>query len=264
MNNYKQLLKHTAVLLISVSAVCGAHTAANATNPRSWNNYTWGRTGNLSVQLVNNTSAAWTPYLQTAAAQWSAATNIEYRVVTGPAIDASACSPTYGVIEVCSANYGKNGWLGMTNVYTSGGHIVMATVRYNDYYPTTSTWYSGTAWYTNTSCHELGHALGLTHQDATKSNVNSGSCLDLTADPSGKRASTGGITDLTPGTMDFAALADIYKTPSGIQLASTTYTMASDGSFVPEPAAWALMLTGFGLVGTTMRRRSSRRTMVTA
>lgn len=25
---------------------------------------------------------------------------------------------------------------------------------------------------------------------------------------------------------------------------------------VPEPAAWALMLTGFGLVGTTMRRRS--------
>ncbi len=34
------------------------------------------------------------------------------------------------------------------------------------------------------------------------------------------------------------------------------YAMASDGA-VPEPATWALMIAGFGLVGTTLRRRAA-------
>ncbi len=264
MNISKNLLKNAAVLLMGAGAVCSATTSASATNARNWNGYTWARSGNLSIQLVNNTSAKWTPYLETAASQWSAAANIDYRVVTGPTVDASVCSPSYGVIEVCSANYGKTGWIGMTNVYTSGGHVVMATVRYNDYYASTSAWYASDAWYTNTSCHELGHALGLTHQDSVKNNANSGSCLDSTNDPSGTKSGYGPTTDLAPGSMDLAALADIYKTPSGTQLASTSFTMSSDGSFVPEPAAWAMMLVGFGMVGSTMRRRSQRTTMVTA
>ena len=241
----------------------------SARNIRSWNIYTWGHSSDLSIQLVNNTSAKWTPDLLAAADAWSATSNIDYRAVTGPEVDASICSPSYGVVEVCSANYGKTGWLGMTNVYTSGGHIVMATVRLNDYYPMISAWYAGDAWYSDTVCHELGHVLGLNHEDPVKSNANSGSCLDLTADPSGKRASTGGITDLTPGIMDFAALADIYAKPSGVQLMSTTdpmssITIALDGSFVPEPITWVLMLTGFGVVGTAMRRGPRRPVMVIA
>ncbi len=27
---------------------------------------------------------------------------------------------------------------------------------------------------------------------------------------------------------------------------------------VPEPASWAMLITGFGLIGTTMRRRTAR------
>ena len=261
------LLARAAVLCLGAGTMLAAATTATAAttvNPRSWNGYTWARTGNLSIQLVNNTSAKWTPYLNSAANAWSAAANIDYRVVAGPAIDATACSPSYGVIEVCSADYGKTGLIGMTNVYTSGGHVVMGTVRWNDYYANTSASYASDAWYANTSCHELGHALGLNHQDSVKTNVNSGSCLDSTSDPSGKKASTGGIADLTPGSMDFAALADIYKTPSGTQLASTTYVNSAEGSFVPEPAAWAMMLTGFAMVGSTMRRRAQRTLMVTA
>ena len=109
MNISKNLLKNAAVLLMGAGAVCSATTSANATNARNWNGYTWARSGNLSIQLVNNTSAKWTPYLETAASQWSAAANIDYRVVTGPTVDASVCSPSYGVVEVCSANYGKTG-----------------------------------------------------------------------------------------------------------------------------------------------------------
>jgi hypothetical protein len=33
---------------------------------------------------------------------------------------------------------------------------------------------------------------------------------------------------------------------------------------VPEPASWAMMIAGFGLVGGSMRRRSTNRDMVTA
>ena len=218
----------------------------------------WARSGNLSIQLVNNTSAAWTPYLISAANAWSAAANIDYRVVSGPVIDASACNPTYGVVEVCSANYGKTGWLGMTNVYTSNGKIVMATVKWNDYYPTTSAFYAGAAWYKNTSCHELGHVLGLNHQDSVKTNANSGSCLDSTNDPSGVKKANSTLTDYLPGSMDLSALADIYKLPTGTQLASTTYVGATEGSFVPEPAAWGMMLAGFAIVGSAMRRRPAR------
>ena len=246
------------ILLIGTSALCLSESPANALNKQSWNGYTWARSSNLTIQLVNNTSAAWTPYVQAAADEWSTAANIDFRVVSGPAINASACSPSYGVVEVCSANYGKTRWLGMANIYTSGGHIVMGTIRYNDYYPLTSTYYAQSAWYANTSCHELGHILGLDHQDSNKGNANVGSCLDLSSDPTGKRAANGPLTNLTPNAADFAALADIYNVPSGTQLASTTYTAVSDGSFVPEPAAWLLMVAGFGIAGTSLRRRSKR------
>ena len=44
-----------------------------------------------------------------------------------------------------------------------------------------------------------------------------------------------------------------YGTPD-YEYASWNYVFLADGT-VPEPAAWALMITGFGLVGATMRRR---------
>ena len=59
------------------------------------------------------------------------------------------------------------------------------------------------------------------------------------------------------GQPNFRRFVDFYGTrqrPLGARhrrLDSTT-TAA-----VPEPAAWALMLTGFGLVGATMRRRQA-------
>ena len=34
-----------------------------------------------------------------------------------------------------------------------------------------------------------------------------------------------------------------------------TVTITSNGAGVPEPAAWALMSSGFGLAGATLRRR---------
>jgi len=44
---------------------------------------------------------------------------------------------------------------------------------------------------------------------------------------------------------------------------SDAYFKASFGSAVPEPATWALMISGFGLVGSVMRRRAKLSTLAT-
>lgn len=44
--------------------------------------------------------------------------------------------------------------------------------------------------------------------------------------------------------------------PDAFQVAGLTVTAAQTGT-VPEPASWALMLVGFGLVGASVRRRST-------
>jgi hypothetical protein len=56
------------------------------------------------------------------------------------------------------------------------------------------------------------------------------------------------------GAGDYHAFADNVTLATGT--GSTTYNF--EVAAVPEPASWALMLTGFGLVGATMRRRRIR------
>ena len=44
----------------------------------------------------------------------------------------------------------------------------------------------------------------------------------------------------------------------------TPYNMEYTASFVPEPASWALMVTGFGLIGFSLRHRARRSSIVAA
>lgn len=46
-------------------------------------------------------------------------------------------------------------------------------------------------------------------------------------------------------------------TPATLNSASIEYDLVTDGA-VPEPASWALMITGFGMMGAVARRRSAR------
>jgi len=50
-------------------------------------------------------------------------------------------------------------------------------------------------------------------------------------------------------------------TGSGVQFDNV---VLADAAAVPEPASWALMIGGFGMVGGAMRRRSGRRVLATA
>jgi hypothetical protein len=51
---------------------------------------------------------------------------------------------------------------------------------------------------------------------------------------------------------------DILDQPATLGASSFNYSLVSNAA-VPEPASWALMILGFGLVGSAMRRRSKAR-----
>lgn len=256
-------------------AIAAMSTSATALPTQSWNGYQWARSGPLVISLGDNVASDWDPYLQTAATEWTAANNIDF-VVTAGRSTANSCRAVYGTVQACSWNYGKTGWLGYASVWLSGGYIVQATVKFNDYYFSQST-YNTAAWRQSVTCQEVGHTLGLAHNNTNKGDLNKGTCMDYSNDPSGlKGTANGSLDNLHPGASDFAALDGIYATLAGTQLAYTKPEyFAGDGykiadsdhehlhgshavTAVPEPSSWAMLIIGFGAVGAAMRQRPVR------
>jgi hypothetical protein len=245
--------------------------ALNANSPaaaltQSWNGYHWARTGPLVIGIGDNVGSAWDTYFRSAATQWTAANNIAF-VVNAGKTTATACNAVYGGVQVCNANYGSTGWLGYATVWTSAGFIVQATVKMNEYYFSQAK-YNTSAWRSMTMCQEMGHTLGLAHTDTVRTDLNSGSCMDYTNDPTGTRGTNGTLANTRPNSVDYNALNGIYATLNTTQLAYTKPTywsgegysidgveVDSGGSLVPEPAVWMTLIAGFGLIGTAMRQR---------
>ena len=220
---------------------------------QSWNGYRWGRVGAIQIALGNNYSENWKPFIATAIGEWNSATDVGYASAAGQAA-ASACNMVYGTVQVCSGNYGQTGWVGYTNVSTSSGYIVQAMIRLNDYYFTQPR-YNTYAWRAETVCQELGNALGLQDSDHNFGNVNTGSCMDYSRDPSGTAGTNGTLANIQPSSSDLTNLNAIYAVPGGRQVAASE--LGSPNAAIPEPSNWAMLITGFGLVGAAARCRRS-------
>lgn len=240
-----------ALLAFAASAPVGATTLP----AQSWNGYHWAHTGDLAIMVGNNTASKWAPYLATAEAMWSTDKYIDY-IPTAGMTNASTCAGIYGTIQVCSGNYGATGWSGWTTVTTSGSQITGATIKLNDYYFTQAK-YNNAAYFQQVICQELGNALGLDDSDHNYTNLNVGSCMDYTNDPSGTKGTNGTLANTAANGTDFAHLDGIYSVMDKTQLVFTKPTTASNAqaASVPEPGSWMLMLGGFGALGTAMRRR---------
>lgn len=147
-----------------------------------WGGYHWARKSNpFALNLGDNVSGVWDPILATTSADWSQAATLNTAIVAGKA--KGNCRPTSGRVEVCASNYGNNGWLGVAQIWITGGvHITQGVVKLNDTYFNTPT-YNTTAWRNLVSCQEVGHTLGLDHQDENFDNPNLGTCMDYTSDP---------------------------------------------------------------------------------
>jgi len=188
-----------SVLLLAVAIP----SIAAATH--SWGGYHWARQSNpFTLKLGDNVSGSWDGMLVTASSDWSVSTVLDTNIVAG-GTKPKACRPTSGRVEVCSANYGNSGWLGLAQIWISGGkHITQGVVKNNDYYFGSSGYqYNNEAEKQHVICQEIGHTLGLDHQSEDGSSQNT--CMDYY-----HNISSTDIQSTHPNSHDYDELAIIY------------------------------------------------------
>ena len=199
---YKRLLVFVAVLAAVLAlAAFPIPTSAN----HSWNGYHWARTSNpFTLKLGDNVSGLWDGMLTTASSDWSQSTVLNTTIVPG-GTKPKSCRPTSGRDEICNANYGNTGWLGVAQIWITGGvHITQGTVKNNDYYFGNSTYaYNNTAEMQHVICQEIGHTLGLDHQSTDGSSLNT--CMDYY-----HNTSASDTKSTHPNQHDYDELATIY------------------------------------------------------
>ena len=201
-------MRTAQVRLLSVGVIVAVLSAASVYANHSWGGYHWARTSNpFTLKAGDNVSSQWDAYLDEAITDWNPASELDLARVAGGA-NPKNCRPTAGQIEVCSSRYGNTGWLGIAQIWITGGtHITQAVTKLNDTYFNTAT-YNTPAWRRLVTCQEVAHDFGLDHQDETFNNPNLGSCMDYTNDPDG--GGFYGPSNEHPNTHDFDELASIY------------------------------------------------------
>ncbi len=226
--------RRTAVAAVALAFALISPATVSATH--SWGPYHWARTANpFTLQLGDKVTAEWDSYLATTSTDWSVSTVLDTTIVPGTAVK-KLCSATVGTVQVCNSRYGNNGWLGLAQIWISGSHITKGTVKVNDTYFVSST-YNTPAWRNMVMCQEVGHTLGLDHQDEISGNVDLldqygvASCMDYTNDPSQNQQ---------PNQHDYDQLALIYahlddtttvaSAPVGASAAATA-GLAADASW---------------------------------
>ncbi len=166
----------------------------------SWGSYHWASTSNpFTLKLGDNLSSNWDSYLVTTASDWTVSSVLDTTIVPGNTTG-RRCRPTSGRVEVCNSSYGSNGWLGIAQIWISGNHITQGTTKVNDTYFNTAK-YNTPAWRNLVLCQEVGHTLGLDHQDENFDNDNLGSCMDYTSNPTSNQH---------PNAHDYGQLETIY------------------------------------------------------
>ncbi len=182
-----------AVLIVAFSAPL---VFAN----HAWANYHWARTTpSFNLQLKNNMSNQWQSSLLGAVTDWNQSTVTDFALIKGSTRRSASCLGTNGMVEICNSTYGQNGWLGIAEVWVNGDHITKGTVKLNDTYYSTPT-YNTAAWRNAVVCQEIGHTLGLGHNDEDFTTTN-GTCMDYSYDP---------VPNQHPDFHDYAMLETIY------------------------------------------------------
>jgi hypothetical protein len=180
-----------------------AATSSAALANHSWGNYHWARAANpftvpLGDNVTNTAYSNWEGALGEASADWTASSVLNSPVVAGGGGNPKRCRATDGRIETCNARYGFNGWLGLAQIWISGGtHIVKASSKMNDsYFDSPSYDYTAER---HVFCQEVGHGYGLDHQDESGADLNT--CMDY----------SNNLDNAHPNAHDYQQLETIYN-----------------------------------------------------
>lgn len=177
----KALVTAAGVLVLCTSAQAG----------HSWSNYHWSITGlPLSLTIINSTTNDWDPYVAQALVDW----NNDLYSPNNPVLNLSQtdgstnnrtrrqCRGPSGGVRICNLDYGATGWLGIAGISISDGHITTGYTKLNDYYFSQSN-YNQPNWKQSVTCQELGHNVGLGHQDEDFNNQSLFTCMDYQDPP---------------------------------------------------------------------------------
>jgi hypothetical protein len=254
-----------SVGLVALSLLFGV-SPAMATH--MWETYHWKRTSEpLQLKLGDNVSLAWDRYLNGdatwpgASAAWSLSTELDTSVVAGGTTP-KRCRPTAGRVEVCNERYGNNGWLGIAQIWISNGHITQGVTKLNDTYFRTPR-YNTPSWRSFVMCQEVGHTLGLDHQDEDFSNADLAdstskqTCMDYTNTPGGNEE---------PNAHDYETLEEIYNhlEPYSATLArASTSAGQLDGGLSPADWGRAVAFTKQGKGRVFIKELGPKRRLVT-
>ena len=161
--------------------------AATVSATHSWGGYHWARTtSSFNVTVVNSTTSDWDPYVSAAVADWSQSAVLN--MVEDPTGNDSRrerrrCKNISGQLHICNDAYGENGWLGIAGIsLDTSGHIQTGYTKLNDSYFSLN-YYNTPDWKQSVTCQELGHNVGLDHQDEIFNTTSLLSCMDYQDPP---------------------------------------------------------------------------------
>ena len=184
--------------LVAVALVAGS-AAIPAMAHHQWQNFAWASDGvsPIAPPVVDNTDRRWSGHVSQAVADWNVSPVIESGLEYG---NNSSCAMTTGTIQVCNADYGDNGWLGLATISHRDGTIVAGSTKLNDNFFNRPK-YDNYTWRQLVTCQEIGHDYGLTHQNEDFSTDLTTSCMEYTSLPEGNEQ---------PDAHDYEELARMY------------------------------------------------------
>jgi len=222
------------ILVLALATFPSSSASAN----HAWGSYHWARTANpMPLKVIDSVTSDWDGKLNTAIADWDQSTMLSLAKETGSDSQSTRkrCRAVAGKAHACNANYGFNGWLGLAQIWITGGvHISQATTKVNDSYLSSG--------YTDTNkqhviCQEIGHDWGLDHQDESGADFNT--CMDY----------SDALDNPHPNAGDYDQLLCIYDPAKfGVTLTTPTHSCTGTGhldsfnswtSSAPMPAGFA-------------------------
>jgi hypothetical protein len=153
----------------------------------SWNTYHWARqASSFDLTLINSTTGDWDIYVGVAVSDWSQSEVVNLIEDTTGSTSSRVrrrCKGGTGKVRICNLAYGQNGWLGIAGIsIDANDHITTGYTKLNDTYFSWN-YYNTDAWKQSVTCQELGHDLGLGHQDEDFNNQSLLSCMDYQDPP---------------------------------------------------------------------------------
>ncbi|HSM30081.1 MAG TPA: hypothetical protein VK854_05220 [Woeseiaceae bacterium] len=172
-------------LLIAAAAM--ALLPATGIADHAWGTYHWGRTTtSFNLAIVNSTTSDWDGFVAQAVADWSGSSKLNMvEDLTGDVSTKTRrrCNSPTGQVRICNLAYGQNGWLGIAGIsINADGHITTGYTKLNDTYFAWE-YYNDPVWKQSVTCQELGHNVGLGHQDENFNNESLFSCMDYQDPP---------------------------------------------------------------------------------